>query len=149
MWCFYTLNFTTRRRNQTLGRFFVDGFYKEAPSSIEELKENLKKGDTSFLDKITYYSQRVKGSSAYWNHKCAELYSWINYHVNKGNGIPNFFITLSCAEYFWPDVIHLINEQLCIAGHPDAVSILNHAIFGTTANFCIITNPSTFVYLCN
>jgi hypothetical protein len=36
--------------------------------------------------------------------------------------MPNFFITLSCTEYFWPDVLHLLNERLKIAGHTDAVS---------------------------
>jgi len=36
--------------------------------------------------------------------------------------MPNFFITLSCAECFWPDAAHLLNERLAIEGHPDAVS---------------------------
>ena len=36
--------------------------------------------------------------------------------------MPNFFITLSCVEYFRPDVLHLLNERLKIAGHTDAVS---------------------------
>jgi hypothetical protein len=36
--------------------------------------------------------------------------------------MPNFFITLSCAEYFWPDVLCLLNERLKIAGHTNAVS---------------------------
>ena len=39
--------------------------------------------------------------------------------------MPNFFITLSCAEYFWPDVLHLLNERLKIAGHPNAVSTIS------------------------
>ena len=122
MWCFFALNYCTRRRNQDSGRFFVNGFDKNTPQSMDELKEKLRNGETGFLDKITYYSKRVRGSSGYWRHKRAELYSWINYHVSQGNGMPNFFITLSCAEYFWPDVIRLINERLRLAGHPDAVS---------------------------
>jgi hypothetical protein len=52
----------------------------------------------------------------------AELYSSINHHVKEGNGMPNFFITLSCAEYFWPDVLRLLNERLKIAGHANDVS---------------------------
>jgi hypothetical protein len=89
---------------------------------MDELKDRLRKGDTTFIDKITYYSQRVRGSSSYWRSRRAELYSWINHHVKEGNGMPNFFITLSCAEYFWPDGLHLLNERLKIAGHADAVS---------------------------
>jgi hypothetical protein len=122
MWCFFALNYSSRRRNQNDGRFFVDGFNKDAPETLDALKEDLRNGKTGFLDKITYYSSRVRGSSGYWRAKRAELYSWINYHVSAGNGMPNFFITLSCAEYFWPDVLRLINERLSLAGHPDAVS---------------------------
>ncbi len=122
MWCFFALNYTTRRRNQSSGRFFVDGFHKTAPATLDELKDELKSGNTSFLDKITYYSSRVKGSAGYWRSKRAELYSWINYHVSAGNGAPNCFVTLSCAEYFWPDVLHLLNERLALTGDSNAVS---------------------------
>ena len=33
-----------------------------------------------------------------------------------GHGPPMFFITLSCAEYYWPDIIRLIKERTDIAG---------------------------------
>jgi hypothetical protein len=150
MWCFYALNFTTRRRNQTSGRFFVDGFHKGAPESVEELQRRLKEGDTSFVDKITYYSQRVKGSAGYWRAKRAELYSWINYHVKSGHGMPNFFITLSCAEYFWPDILWLVNQRLAIAGSPLAVSCLDLfqdsvvRIHGKSIFFCFFARAATF-----
>jgi hypothetical protein len=122
MWCFFALNYSARRRNQTSGHFFVDGFDKDAPESMNELKDRLRKGVMSFIDKVTYYSQRVRGSSSYWRSRWAELYSWINHHIKEGNGMPNFFITLSCAEYFWPDFLHLLNERLKITGHANAVS---------------------------
>ena len=122
MWSFFTLNYVTRRRNQNSGRYFIDGFYKDSPQTIDELKERLRQGDNSFLDKITYYSHRVRASGAYWRHIRSQVYSWINYHVAAGHGAPNFFITLSCAEYFWADAIRLINDRLEKAGHPDAVS---------------------------
>jgi hypothetical protein len=118
IWCFCALNYSTRRG-------------KDAPESMDELKDRLRKGDMSFIDKITYYSQRVRGSSSYWRSRQAELYSWINHHVKEGNGMPNFFITLSCVEYFRPDVLHLLNERLKIAGHTDAVS---------TISLCIISS---------
>jgi hypothetical protein len=122
MWSFFVLNFTTRRRNQTSGRFFVDGFHKNSPESVEELQERISGGDTSFINHLTYYSQKVRGGSGFWRSKRAELYSWINYHVKHGHGMPNFFITLSCAEYFWPDIIRLLNERLLLAGDTMAVS---------------------------
>jgi hypothetical protein len=141
MWCFFALNFATRRRNQGQGRYFATGFYKDAPKTLEELKENIKEGDTTFVDKITYYARRVKGSSAYWRAKKAELYSWINHHVAQGNGLPTFFITLSCAEYFWPDVIRLLNERLHIENHPDAVR--DTVLFSHFAQIILLTLFST------
>jgi hypothetical protein len=131
MWCFFGLNYSRRRETKHLVIFFVDGFDKDAPESMDELKDRLKKGDISFIDKITYYSERVRGSSSFWRSRQAELYSWINHHVKEGNGMPNFFITLSCAEYFWPDVLHLLNERLKIAGHPDAVSTISFRIISS------------------
>jgi hypothetical protein len=121
MWCFFVLNYVTRRRNQDAGSFFVDGFYKDVPMSISELQAELRKGNTKYLDKISYYSQKVRGSPGFWRTKRAELLSWINYHAERGHGLPTFFITLSCAEYYWPDIIRLLNERLAMAGHPDAV----------------------------
>jgi hypothetical protein len=111
MWCFFALNYTTRRRNQTQGRFFVENFYKDSPSSLDELKERIRGGDWRYIEKICYFSNKVRGSAAFWRAKRAELYSWINYHVNEGHGGPTFFITLSCAEYHWPDIIRLLNDR--------------------------------------
>ena len=44
------------------------------------------------------------------------MYSWINHHIEAGHGAPNFFITLSCAEYLWPDIKRLIKDRFTIAG---------------------------------
>jgi hypothetical protein len=88
----------SEKKKPNIWSFFVDGFNKDAPKSMDELWDRLKKGGMSFIDKITYYSQRVRGSSFYWRSRQAKLYSWINHHVKEGNGMPNFFITLSCAK---------------------------------------------------
>ena len=116
IWGFYVLNYQARRKNQTSGGFFVDGFYKDGPQNLEDLQEAISNGDNSWIDRITYYSQRVKGSAGYWRAKKAELYSWINYHVEQKNGAPNFFITLSCAEYHWPDIARLIADRFECVG---------------------------------
>ena len=54
----------------------------------------------------------MKGSDAYWRSKKGELLSWIHHHLQKGNGPPTLFITLSCAEYYWPDIIKLLEERI-------------------------------------
>ena len=112
MFGFFALNFSIRRRNQTQGSFFVRNSRFECPTTIDEMKQRIKNNDTKFLDKIYYYSSNIIGSNSYWNHKKEELESWINHHVEKGNGLPLFFITLSCAEYYWPDIIRLLTERM-------------------------------------
>ena len=34
-----------------------------------------------------------------------------------GNGGPSAFMTLSCAEFHWPDIIRLLKERCSYAGH--------------------------------
>ena len=97
--------------NQSSGGFFVTKWYNEGEQSLEEICEDLQAGNKKWLDKITYFTQRVKGSGPYWKTKRNEVYSWINHHVQEGHGSPTFFITLSCAEFHWPDIKRLIQQQ--------------------------------------
>ena len=113
---FFALNYIIRHRNATSGGFFVDKFQQYCPETLEELKQKIQEGDTSFVNSLTYYNKRVIGSNSYWNQKRSEVYSWINHHIEVGNGAPNFFITLSCAEYYWADVADLLKERLELAG---------------------------------
>jgi hypothetical protein len=113
---FFAMNYIVRKRNSTSGMWFVDNFNSDCPDSLDELQEKIRSGDTTFINSLTYWNKRVKGSTAYWYQKRSELYTWINHHVEQGNGAPLFFITLSCAEHYWPDIIQLIKERLEIAG---------------------------------
>jgi hypothetical protein len=116
MWGFFALNYVERCKNQSSGGFFVNSWFKEGEKTLEELKMEIENGNLDWIDKITYYSQQIRGLPAYWRAKRAEVYAWINYHVNAGNGAPNFFITLSCAEYYWEDVRKLILDRYEAAG---------------------------------
>ena len=113
---FYAMNHIIRMRNSTSGKWFVENFQKRVPNTLEDLQKQVAGGDTTFVNCITYYNQRVKGSSPFWFKKKCELYSWINHHVEAGNGAPSFFITLSCAEFLWADVIDKVKERIEIAG---------------------------------
>jgi Helitron helicase-like domain at N-terminus len=113
---FYALNYITRHRNAKSGGWFIKGFNKNGPQNLEELKETIRSGNTDFVNRLMYFNKCVRGSTSYWNQKRAEVYSWVNHHVEAGHGPPNLFITLSCAEYYWPDVIRLIKERMEIAG---------------------------------
>ena len=113
---FFALNYIIRHRNSTSGGFFIDKFHQYCPDTLEELKQKIQEGDTSFINSLTYYNKRVIGSNSYWNQKRSEVYSWINHHIEVGNGAPTFFITLSCAEYYWPDIAHHLKDRLDLAG---------------------------------
>ena len=132
--CFYALNYITRHRNASSGSWFVREFSKGCPENLEDLKSQIEAGNTSFINRITHCNQNIKGSTPYWHKKRSELYNWINYHVQEGNGPPMFFITLSCAEHHWPDIIALVKERMeiagensdmCHVGSPKLSSILN------------------------
>jgi Helitron helicase-like domain at N-terminus len=112
---FFALNYITRNRNANSGNWFINGFNTGGPQSLQELQDSIRKGDTKFVNRLTYFNKRVKGSTAYWLQQRAQVYSWINYHVETGNGPPTFFITLSCGEYYWPDIIRLLRERMNIA----------------------------------
>ena len=99
IWCFFALDFATRKKNQMSGGFFVDGFFKEGPKTLDRLKEEIANRNTGWIDRLCYYSSHVAGSPGYWRARKSEVYTWINHHIEAKHGPPNFFITLSCAEY--------------------------------------------------
>jgi hypothetical protein len=116
LWAFFALNFSSRQYNQSSGNFYVKGFYENGPKTLEELQTQITAGNLEWLDRITYFSQNVMGSAAYWRARKREVFAWINHHLEKGNGVPTFFITLSCAEYHWTDIERLIKDKCRISG---------------------------------
>ena len=115
LWCFFALNYIQRHRNMSNGGYFVENHISDPPKTLQELQQQIKDGNTSFISKVQYFSKNIRGSDAYWRDQRSQLYSWINYHIERGNGPPTLFITLSCAEYFWPDMIRLLEERTWIA----------------------------------
>lgn len=116
LFCFFAMNYIIRHRNSSSGRFFCSDFDRTAPASLGELKEQIRSGDTRFVNNVTFYSKNVDGSDSYWSQQRSELYSWLHYHVERGNGAPSFFITLSCGESQWPEIERLVKERMRLAG---------------------------------
>lgn len=112
LFVFFCMNYIVRHRNSSSGKFFIDNFQRNVPETLDELKETIRSGDMSFVNHLTYWNKRIKGSNPYWFQKRAEVYTWINEHMQLNHGAPTMFITLSCAEYFWPDVIRLLKDRL-------------------------------------
>jgi len=126
LWGFFTLNYIQRHRNQSQGHWFIKDFVGTVPPSLDSLHDQIMSGDHTFIDKLMYFGKVVPGSSAYWRSKKAELYSWISHHIEKGRGAPNIFLTLSCAEYFWPDLKRLLEEFIYAAEGRRVNLSLNH-----------------------
>lgn len=117
-WCFYTLNYCERRKNNGQGSFYVNTYSNEKEKTVQEIAEDIKSGNTSWIDKISFFASSIRGSSNYWRTRRNEVNTWISYHVKKGNGPPTFFMTFSCAEYWWPDLQQLIVDRFEACGIP-------------------------------
>jgi len=111
MFCFYILNILQRRQNQSKGSFFVNSFANEKDKSLEQIIKEIQNGNETWISKITYFSNYIIGSPAYWRSRRHEVYTWISHHISEQHGPPNFFITLSCAEYQWPDIKRLLKDR--------------------------------------
>ena len=112
MFCFHVYNLKMRRRNSAYSRFYGNSdCLGDMPETIDEMKDRIDKGNTDFVSKIMFSCERVRGCSGFWRARKAEVNSWINHHVEAGHGPPSMFVTLSCAEYFWPDLSKLLKER--------------------------------------
>jgi len=139
LWSFFTLNYIYRRRNQSQSRFFYDHMIGNEHITMDELQDRITNGDTSCIDKLMYFSKNIPGSSAYWRGKKSELYSWINHHIEQGRGAPTVFLTLSCAEYFWPDLKRLLEETIYSCEGKKVDLNLNHNELNKALNnYCIV-----------
>jgi hypothetical protein len=112
---FFTMfvhNTIQRHDNNTQGNFFFkdDRFIGQNPPSIDTLKRKLAQGDIRYIQMLRYFARNIKGSDNYWRARTEDLQYWIQHHIARGRGPPTFFITLSCAEYWWPDLLRLLAQ---------------------------------------
>lgn len=109
---FYANDFCQRKLANSNGGFFVRQVCGQCPLNMDDLKDQISCGNLSFVNKLQYFSGSIKGTDSYWRRKKHELNAWILYHLEQRHGPPTLFITLSCAEYWWPDLQRLIAERL-------------------------------------
>ena len=137
MWCLFALNYAMRRKNAIAGSYFVKSFLEDPPKSLSELQEKIENDNIDWINRIQYYSYKVRGSAGYWRFKRSKVYTWINHHVSVGNGPPSLFITLSCAEYYWPNIRRLLKERTAFSG--------SHSNFSSRSSFTQEVNDMTIV----
>ena len=112
-WAFYVNDMSQRNANNKNGNFIIKhGFLGNVYKTVEELKEAVQNDNYKWINLLRHFSQRVRGSDNYWRGKRKELEAWINYHVDRGHGPPTLFLTLSCAENWWPDLLRILKDVL-------------------------------------
>ena len=115
----YIHNTLQRHENNREGNFFFkdDKWLGKNQPSLEELKEQIRDGNFTYISKLRYFSQSIRGSDGYWRSKTNELKSWIDYHVSAQHGPPTHFVTLTCAENWWPDLRNIMGDIESIREH--------------------------------
>jgi len=129
----YLYNTIQRQDNNSKGSYFFksNAFFGNNPPTVEDLKEQIRHGNFSFISKLRYFSQTISGSDGFWRKKQNELKSWIDFHVSRQHGPPTHFITLTCAENWWPDLREIMidlekkSEQNRVSGTTFGVGDIN------------------------
>ena len=108
----FLYNTIQRHTNNSKGNFFFksDRFIGKNPPTVQELKKQLEKKNTRYIQMLRNFSRNIKGSDNFWRSRTEDLQHWIIHHVARGHGPPTFFITLSCAENWWIDLKRLLAQ---------------------------------------
>ncbi len=109
---FIVHNIILRKRTLEQSKFIVQQKLGDEHLTIEELREMLNKNDDSIAKKILYFSQTLRGSPQYWQQRSKELSSFIQYNMSQGHGLPSFFHTSSCAEFYFKPLRKLLEDYL-------------------------------------
>ena len=81
-----------------------------------EMQDKLRAGDHTFLDRLRRFGGGVlRGTDAYWSERSDDVDAWLHYHVEQGSGVPTLFVTGSCAEFHWPELLDRIEGRVYIA----------------------------------
>lgn len=109
---FHAYNFIQRHVNNGASLSLLNAMFHEH-KSVEQIKEEIENGNFKTVSKIqNFASQKIRGCDGWWRSKKHELDSWIAYHLDKGHGPPTLFMTFSCAEYWWKDLLLFLQKRI-------------------------------------
>ncbi|XP_073238445.1 uncharacterized protein, partial [Porites lutea] len=111
VWKFVVHNMIMRKRALEQSRFFVDQQLGDPHITVADLQERLARGDT-FTDKLLYFGANLRGKAQYWHQRRRELRALVEFMVNEKHGLPSFFMTGSCAEFYFPPLRRLLEEYI-------------------------------------
>ena len=106
VWKFVLHNMRKRALEQS--RFFLDQQLGHPLITVADLQERLARGDTTFTNKLLYFSANLHGTAQYWHQRRRELRALVEFMVNAKRGLPSFFMTGSCAEFYFPPLRRLL-----------------------------------------
>jgi hypothetical protein len=106
-----------RHSSNSESNFFLtlDRFIGKNPPAVQELQRQILQKNCRYINMLRYFAQNIKGSDNYWRSRTDNIEQWINHHVSRGYGPSTIFITLSCAENWWPDLQRLLYQLEKIA----------------------------------
>jgi hypothetical protein len=84
--------------------------------TISDLKEQLQQNN-DIPEKILYF-----GANHNTGHK--ELKALIQFQINEGNGLPSFFTTGSCAEFYFK-ALHKLSEIYTFETTGENIDLMN------------------------
>ena len=116
MFLFHFQNVQQRSLSKQNSSYFVNQYISDPAITLKDIQASLEKGDTTFVNKIqTFCTEKARGTDAFSRGKNKELDAWIQHHLNEKHGVPTLFLTLSCAEYWWEDLSHLLKDRLTLS----------------------------------
>lgn len=119
---FHLLNFIQRHVNNRDALWFVKDNFCAQDVTVDDLRRKVDEGDFTFVSCLqNYASYSIRGSDPWWRSRKHELDSWIAHHLEQKNGPPTLFMTFSCAEYWWEDLLEFLTKRC--AGTDDAALV--------------------------
>ena len=103
VFCFVAWSMLQRHQCLNQGGFFVSSKFGDEPVPVEELREQLGRGDTSLARSVFWWGANLRGSDAYMHGLKREIDALIAFQIHRHSRLPTFFLTMSCAEFYWSD----------------------------------------------
>ncbi|KAH3733234.1 hypothetical protein DPMN_039659 [Dreissena polymorpha] len=107
---FIVHNIISRKRALEQSTYNMKQRISDEHMSITDLKQRIQNGDSSIAQKILYFGASLRGTSHYWSRRAQELRALIQYQINAGKGLPSFFSTASCAEFYFAPLRRLLTQ---------------------------------------
>ena len=83
-----------------------------ANASISEISKSLDSKKDNIGKKILHFGETLTGTSQYWRSVYNKLLSFVRFMVHHGHGLPHYFITVSCAEFWWKPLRRILEVYL-------------------------------------